>query len=129
MKTQVSLASPEDAAQASEWLLNTPDNLLDPAVISYPNLRTLKVDVDGEPVLYVPFHPVFCLESLGVKPGVSPRKLAYALRKAQDALEELAKAYGIKEVIQACKEPTTLAFSLRHGYEKLPGEVLRKKVS
>lgn len=129
MKTQVSLASPEDADQAAEWLLNTPDNLLDPAVITYPNLRTLRVDVDGEPVLYVPFHPVFCLESLGVKPGVSPRKLAYALRKAQDALEELARAYGIKEIVQACKEPTTLAFSQRHGYSQMPGVTLRKKVS
>lgn len=129
MKTQVSLASPEDAAQASEWLLNTPDNLLDPAVISYPNLRTLKVEVDGESVLYVPFHPVFCLESLGVKPGVSPRKLAYALRKAQDALEELAKAYGISEIMWACKDPSTINFSRRHGYSPMPGEVLRKKVS
>lgn len=128
MKTTVSLAQASDAAQASEWLLNTPDNLLDSAVISYPNLRTLKVEVDGEAVVYVPFHPVFCLESLGVKPGVSPRKLAYALRKAQDALEELAKAYGIKEVLWACKEPSTLAFAQRHGYSPLPGTSLHKKV-
>lgn len=130
MKVDVRLAEEKDAPLASEWLVSTPSNLLDPDIASYPSLRTLAVDIKGEPALYVPFHPVLVVESLGHKPGITPRENAYALRKVQDALEVVATKYGIAEVWWNCSDPTLIELAKRHGYEVLTTAVtLRKKVS
>lgn len=134
MATTVTLATDQDAEKASAFMCNTPDNLLDPDVVQYPSLRTLKVEIAGEPVLFAPFHPVFCVESLAHKPNIRPRENAYALRKLQDALDELAKAYGIKEIYWMCKDKTLIDFVCpkdnpsKYGYEVVPFAVLRKKV-
>lgn len=128
MKAEVRLASESDAPLCTEWILHTPDNLLDPEVANYPNLRTLAIDLAGQPSLYAPFHPVYMVESLAHRPDITAKENAYALRKFQNALEELAKAYGIREVYWMCKDESLIAFAERHGYEVVKYKMLRKKV-
>lgn len=130
MKTTVRLANESDAQNFVEWQESTELNLFDPTIATYPSLRTLAVDIDGAPVSYVPFHPVIAVESIGHKPNLSPRENAYALRKIQNALEELARTYGMAEIWWQCADPTLIELAKRHGYEVLSSAVtLRKKVT
>jgi hypothetical protein len=130
MKTTVRLANESDAQNFVGWQTGTRLNLFDPAIATYPSLRTLAVDIDGSPVSYVPFHPVMAVESIGHKPDLTPRENAYALRKVQDALEDVARTYGMAEIWWQCSDPTLIEFAKRHGYEVLTSAVtLRKKVN
>jgi hypothetical protein len=129
MKAEVRLASPTDVAKASEFIHNTPNNLLDPGIVDYPSLRVLAVDVNEDPKVFAPIHPVLVVESLAHSPGITPRENAYALRKLQDALEATAKVYGISEIWWMCADPTLIELAARHGYEEVKTKVLRKKVT
>jgi hypothetical protein len=128
MKTLVTLAQPSDAALAAEWMTTTKDNLFDPEVLTYSSLRILKASVNDEPAVFLPMQPVFVLESLAHRPNITPRENAYCLRKLQDQIEETARAYGIREVYWVCRDESLINFSERHGYEKMPGTLMRKKV-
>lgn len=129
MKTQVTLATAEDAPLFTKWITNTPLNMFDPDIAKYPSLRTLRIDVDGKPTLYVPFHPVFMVESLAHAPDVSPRQNAYALAKFHYTIEDLARTYGIAETYWMCRDQSLIKFAERHGYELVTCSVLRKKVN
>lgn len=129
MKTEIRLAEEKDVPQFLEWSANTPNNLFDPGIANYPNLRVFAADQNDKPVLYVPFHPVMVVESLAHKPDITTKENARALRKVQDELEALAKVYGIAEVWWQCSDQSLVAFAERHGYEVLKNAVtLRKKV-
>lgn len=129
MQTSVTLAAQEDAPELVDWITSTPNNMLDPGIANYPSLRTLKVSVGDKSSMYMPFHPVFCVESLAHRPDIKPRENAYALRKAQDVLEQMARSYGISEILWMCKDESLIQFAGRHGYEVLTCHVLRKKVA
>jgi hypothetical protein len=130
MKTTVRLASESDAQNFVEWEQSTPNNLFDPSIVEYPNLRTLAVDIDGEPSSYVPFHPVLAVESIGHRPDVTARGHAYVFSKVQKALDEVARKYGLAEIWWQCSDPTLVKLAQRHGYEVLSSAVtLRKKVT
>jgi hypothetical protein len=125
----VRLAStPEDAAKMSEWIQSTPNNLLDPEILSYPNLRVLVVEADGEPIIYFPFHGVIQGESLALKPGADKKDLAYGFRKLDNALNDLTKALGGKEMFFACAEESFSSFAARHGWSEVKHKYLRRKV-
>jgi hypothetical protein len=128
MKTEVRLAQPSEAEQFLAWMNNTPKNMFDPDIANYPSLRTMAVDVNDAPVLYVPFHPVLCVESLAHKPDIEPKENAYALRKVQNTLESLAKTYGMSEIFWMCQDESLIKFAERHGYSVIKSTVLRKKV-
>ena len=128
MKITIREATPADAEQFMEWFKNTPLNLSDPGIAQYPLLKTLAVDKDGETITYVPFHPVFVVESLAHKPDITPRENAVALRRAQDAIDALAKQHGVSEVWWQCSDESLIEFAQRHGYEVIKTAVLKKKV-
>lgn len=129
MKAEVRLASEKDVPTLSEWAYSTKNNLLDPKIAEYPNLRVLAADVNGEPALYVPFHPVMIVESLAIRPGSTPKENAYALRKIQDALEKFANVYGMAEIWWQCADDSLIKLAEHHGYEVVTTKVLRKKVT
>jgi hypothetical protein len=87
----VRLASEQDAAKLAEWLIKTPNNLFDPDIAQYPNLRVLVVEKDGEPIIYFPFHVVFQGESLALKPDADKKHLAHGFRVLENALLALAE--------------------------------------
>ena|SRR5438067_6305568 len=100
----VRLAAEKDAAQLTDWLNNTPNNLFDPECFTYPNLRVLVVEKDGEPIIYFPFDVIFQGGSLALKPGADKKHLAYGFRTLENALLALAVFYGIREIYFACKD-------------------------
>jgi hypothetical protein len=128
MKASVSLATPSDAEQFTDWQMSTADNLFDPAIATYPSLRTLRVDIEKEPVLFCPFHPVFVVESLAHRPGVTKITTVRALLCIQDILETLAKKYGIAEIWWMGGDEKFNAHAQKYGYELVTTAVLRKKV-
>ena len=130
LKTTVRLAGAEDAPKAAEWMLSTPLNMFDPAIAKYPSLRTLAVDINDEPALYVPFHPVLVVESLAHAADVNPRRNAYALLQVQKALDEIARTYGMSELYWMCQDESLINLAVRHGdYKPVKSTVLRKKVA
>jgi hypothetical protein len=124
----VRLASENDAAQLTKWLANTANNLFDPDILKYPNLRVLVAEKDGEPIIYLPFHVVFQCESLAVKPDTDKKHLAYGFRVLENALLALAEPYGIKELFFACEDESFGAFAQRHEWTPVKHTYLRKKV-
>lgn len=124
----VRLASPDDAAQLTNWLNNTKDNLFDPSYFLHPNMRVLVVEKDGQPIIYFPFDVVFQGGSLALKPDTGKKDLAYGFRVLEDALLKLAQVYGVKEIYTQCAEPTFTAFSLRHKWTEVKNKYLRRKV-
>jgi hypothetical protein len=124
----VRLASEKDAAQLVQWLTNTPDNLFDPDILSYPTLRVLVVEKDGEPLVYFPFHVVLQGESLATRPGASKKDLAYGFRLLDNAFVELAKPYGIRELFTQCADESFSSFATRHTWKSVVNKYLRRKV-
>lgn len=128
MKITIRLAEEKDAEKFVEWSRSTPNNLFDPAISTYPSLITLAADKGDETISYVPFHPVVVIESIAHKPDITPRENAVVFRKAQDAIEALAKQKGIAECWWMCADESLIKFAQRHGYEVVKTTVLRKKV-
>jgi N-acetylglutamate synthase-like GNAT family acetyltransferase len=125
----VRLASEQDAAQLAEWLIKTPNNLFDPDIAQYPNLRVLVVEKDGEPIIYFPFHVVFQGESLALNPDADKKHLAHGFRVLENALLALAEPYGIREVFTACADDSFSQFAERHGWTPVQHKYLRRKVA
>jgi hypothetical protein len=128
MKTTIRLAKPDEATQFTEWSLSTRQNGLDPDIANYPNLRTLTIELDGEPAIYVPIHPVLVIESVAVRPGLTPRQYITSLLQAKSTIEQIARGYGIAEIHTSSTYQPMIRTLARHGYEPIIGTALRKKV-
>jgi hypothetical protein len=129
LKVNVRLSEERDISQFVEWELSTANNDFDPAIAQYPSLRTLVVEIDGEPAVYAPFQPVVALESLGQRPGMSKLRSALALRHVQDTLEAVSRHYGMSEIWFQSSDEDLVKFAEKHGYEVLKNSVtLRKKL-
>lgn len=129
MKVTVRLAEEKDAVQFCEWERSTENNGFDPSIAQYPSLRTLVSEIDGEPALYTPFHPVIVVESLGHKPGITPRQNAISIYRADQEIEKLARSYGMAEVWWMCADQSLIKAAQVRGYEVVQTTVLRKKVT
>lgn len=130
MNINVRLAGPEDKDNFSKWVYSTKDNLFDPEILKYPNLRILAVErEDNHKVLaYFPFQVVLQGESLALNPEADKKELAYAFRKLDGACRDLSKAYGIREMVFSCAEPSFTAFASRHGWGEIITKYLKSKV-
>jgi hypothetical protein len=128
MKAVVRLAVEDEAPQFCEWMTTTKDNLFDPDIAKYPSLRTLAIDVDGSPAVYIPFHPVMVIESLAHRPEITNRENAVALIRGEAVVEKLARMYGMSEIYWMCKDESLIGFAQRYGYEVVDCKVLRKKL-
>lgn len=125
----VRLASPNDAAKLVDWLNSTPNNLFDPEVLKYPNLRVLVVEKDGEPIIFFPYHIVFQGESLALKPGADKKHLAYGFRVLENALLAFADCYGIREMSFDCADESFSKFAECHGWEPGKHKQFRRKIA
>jgi hypothetical protein len=129
MEVTIRPVEPRDADLFNDWVNRIKDlNLFDPAVMEYPGTNTLAVDINGEPALYFPFHPVIAGESLAPKPGLTPREEAVALKKLQEGLVNIAKGLGIREIYFVCKDESLGKFVEHYGYEHLPWNLYRLRV-
>lgn len=121
-------ASPNDARRVVEWIQSTPSNDFDPSIAEYPHLHTFVVEEDGSPLLYIPVHPVLCIESVAARPGITGRQYIEALLEAKRATESLAGQYGIREIYTSSGYEPMIKTLRRHGYEPVTG-ALRKKIN
>lgn len=119
MKVTVRLAEEKDTEQFVAWEYATENNGFGSGIVKYPSLRTLVSEIDGEPALYMPFHPVIVVESLGHRPGISTRQNAIAIFRADQVVEEVARKYSMAEVWWLCSDPTLIKAAQARGYEVL----------
>ena len=112
------LAKPEEAELAVSWLASTPENMFDPEVLGYPSTLTFAVDgTDDTPDLFMPIQIAVFMESLGKRPGIRKRDMAYALVTMIAEIHEFALGAQLKEVYFFCKEKTVSAQAPKFGFE------------
>lgn len=129
MKVTVRLTEEKDVEKFLEFEAGTEGNRFDPAIADYPSLRTLVAEISEEPVLFLPFHPVFVLDSVGRKPGLSAREYDVALNAAYEHVVSLARQYGISEIHFQGDAPNLIRAAKRRGFLPQQGLSLRKKVN
>jgi hypothetical protein len=114
--------------QLVEWMhANRGANRYDPDIFTYRSVRTLAVDQDDEPILYLPYMLTITTESLAPKPGASKREIAIGLREAIHQVVRIAKKSGIDEIYFMASDQETVDFAKKHGYEELPFRPMRLK--
>jgi hypothetical protein len=123
-------AEPKDAATYSEWLAAASGvNLVDPDVYKYPTCNTVVVeDKAADPALMTSFHLVLVLEALAPRPGLTPLQEARALNELFEAVKEVARKTGVREILFGCKDERVEKFIEGRGFEKLNFPVFRYKV-
>jgi len=124
-------AEPKDAQNYSEWLTAASGiNLVDPAVYKYPTCVTAVVeDKEGQPALMNSSHLVLVMEALAPRPGLTPLQEARALKELFEAVKEIARKSGVREILFGCKDERVHKFIEGRGFEKLNFPVFRFKVS
>jgi hypothetical protein len=118
MDIQVRLARPEESVKAVEWLNSTEKNLFDPSVLSYQSTMTLCAE-NGQPNFFIPVQLCFFLESIGKRPDIRKREMAYSLVKFLKSIREMAKAWGIGETYFFCKDATINEQAAHFGFESV----------
>lgn len=105
--------------QAVEWFARIANQShFDPDVLLYPN-TTLVQAFDKhtqKPILYIPVHSVFMLESLGPNPEVGPEVIAQALAQVTKTAAWEAMKAGMGEIYMPCSDGNVIQFAEKHGY-------------
>jgi hypothetical protein len=123
------LLSPADAVLFLQWVFNTPNNCFDPDILTYPKATLLCADDDVGPFAYLPMQSVLMLESLAVMAGTSPRKMALGLARFGQAIEEIARETGHREIYFLAKDDDVADLCANHGFEELLNyRILRRKI-
>ena len=115
----VEKAQPEDRDELIKFMDSTPENLCDPKVFGYSSLTTLKAVKEGKPLVFLPIHTVFMLESLAICPNNGAVETATALAELVKIVRWEAVNAGHGELWFACKEASTQAFAEKHGFERV----------
>lgn len=124
----VEKAKPEDSEALIAAMDSTPQNLVDHKVYEYPATSTLKAVKDGKPLVFMPIHPVFMLESLGIVSQNSAVDTALALSELVKTVRWEAHNKGHGEIFFACSEPTTQAFAEKHGFERVNVPMFKMRI-
>lgn len=125
----IRLASEQDAINYVKWSYDTRDNGFNSEFATYPNLRTFVIEQDGEPLLYLPTHPVLAVESVAVNPNITAKLFITALLEAKALTEQIARQYGFAEIHTSSTYRPMLKTLTRHGYGAIPGIALRKTIN
>lgn len=124
----VKKATVEDLAQACKWFMDTAGNCYEPQVLAYPKTELLKAFNADKNIMYVPIQTVFMPDALGFNPDASVAEKASALQSLFQVLTFEARTLGHGELFFLCREPSTVAFAERHGFEKVTLPVFRIKL-
>ena len=117
----------KDVPQGLLWLYKaTETNGFDPAVLDYPLLKMV-VAGNGKAVAYLPYHPVVCLESLGLRPDASARERLAAVAVAFEHVEREARAAGVREILFLSSDDRLDESAVAHfGFQRVTA--LRKRL-
>lgn len=121
--------TPADAELFTKWSLETKDNLFDPDVVRYPTTVVRCAFNTTGPLVYAPLQQPVFIEALAINPSNSPMDTAAALKAlTQDAVSQ-AFIKGSGEVYFVCKEESTIALAVNHGYKEMPYKIYRMKLN
>lgn len=112
------LATPEEAAQAVEWMAETPHNGFDPEVLGYDSTVTFCAGND-KPVLYLPVQVVLTIEALGRDLGARHRDTVLALNEMLETVKKFAIGAGIREIYFLSEERGTMAQAEKFGFDRV----------
>jgi hypothetical protein len=119
--------------QAMEWLQRIAQvSHLDPEVLLYPSTRLLQAYEKGtaKPLLYMPVHQVFMMESLGPNPDASPMEIAAALAQITKTVCWEAQNQGIGEFYMPCSDGNVIKMAEAHGFMRMTyDETHRRELS
>lgn len=123
-------AEPRDSENYTKWLFAASDkNLLDLEVYKYPTcITSVAENKAGEPVLMNSAHLVLVMEALAPRPGLSPLQEARALKELFEAMKEVARKSGVREILFGCKDESLAGFIKDRGFERVNFPVFRYKV-
>lgn len=129
MKTRIRVrpVRDNDTPELAKYMLQTPNNLFDPAVLSYPMTSTFLAH-NGKSIVYMPVQIVPMLESLAINPEAAKHEVAVGLKEIMEAVELLSHQQGYGEIYFICKDESTSAFAMKHGFEELPWKTYRFKI-
>jgi N-acetylglutamate synthase-like GNAT family acetyltransferase len=120
-------AEKRDVPLLAQWMSNTPNNLVDPAVFAYPNTQVYVAHKD-KPVAFLPVQLTMTLESLAYPPDATDTQKAAAIAQLFKTAVFIAREKQIAEIYFYTSDPTIATFALRHGFHELPHRSLRLKI-
>ena len=112
------LATSEEAAEAVEWMVNTPNNGFDPDVLGYDTTVTFCAGLE-KPVMYLPVQVTLTLESLGRNLKARKRETVLALHEMLETVKRFAMGAGIREIYFLSQERGTMAQAEKFGFERV----------
>jgi hypothetical protein len=119
MNATVRFAEPKDAESFAKWAAENPDvpqRDID-STGKNPTTTTLVVEIDGVPVLYVPFYCLMNICYLGFNPDSDRKQRLRAMSAMLDGLQTFAKQFGIAEIQTLSLENYPVAqWALKHGF-------------
>jgi hypothetical protein len=107
--------------QASRWFEGiAKQSHLDPDVFRYPKTTLIQAynKATGKPILYVPVHDVFMMESLGPNPEASDGEIAAALAQVVKSIHWEAYKQGLGEIYFPCTNERTAEFAGNHSFKR-----------
>jgi hypothetical protein len=124
---KLKLASPEEAAEISEWLKLTPE--FDAGILKYPTFRIITSYGSKGNVAHLPSQQVLMLESVAPRPEATDLEKAQALRDLVKASELLASSFGLKEILFFGTDESVVKIAQEHGFEQIPWPVMRLRLA
>jgi hypothetical protein len=104
-------------------------NLFDKDVLTYPRTVMCRAGNEDDDLLFVPVQSVLMFDSLAPKPGLTPRQEAMCLWRVGEAVDEIAKQTGHREVYFFCSDDRVADICSRHGFKEIKGvRLMRKKL-
>jgi hypothetical protein len=107
--------------QAARWFEGlAKESHLDPDVFRYPKTTLIQAydKGSGKPLLYVPVHDVFMIESLGPNPDASDGEIAAALAQVVKSIHWEAYKQGLGEIYFPCTNDRTAEFASNHNFKR-----------
>lgn len=106
-----------DRGTMLEWLKVTAGNLFDPDVLEHSQTFIRCAYDDDGPLVFLPVQRPLMMESLGIRPGADPLKVARALQALTQDVLTSCYDHDAAEVYFLCEEATTRRFAEAHVFK------------
>lgn len=110
-------ATAQDIAKLDERLRNTPDNLFDADILTYPDKVKFYCARNGRPLVFLPVQNVLMLESLGVEPDATELEVAKSIEVLMKYIVGKSLDLAYNELYFLCRNPRVSLCAQRHGFE------------
>lgn len=109
----------KDIEKLDARLRETPDNLFDPDILTYPEKLQFFCARSTKPLVFLPVQNCLMLESLAVEPGATELEVAKSLEVLIKYIVGKALEHKYNEMYFLCRDPRVSAYAERHSFERL----------